>query len=77
MSGSWCFDTTGGISTLVYDDGRQQPRAEHTMSCPPQAAKPQPAVDAAYQILKPGGRIAILDLPKHQFEDARELYTNL
>jgi SAM-dependent methyltransferase len=77
MSGAWCFDTTGGISTLVYDDGGQQPIAEHTMSCPPQVAKPQRAVVAIYRILKPGGRIAILDLLKHQFGDAREPYTNL
>ncbi len=41
------------------------------------AAKPQRAVDAAYRILKPNGRIVILDLLKHQFEDARELYADL
>ena len=41
------------------------------------AAKPQRAVDAAYRILRPGGRIVILDLLKHQFEDARELYADI
>lgn len=40
------------------------------------ADKPAAAIEAAYQILKPGGRIVILDLLKHQFEDARELYAD-
>jgi ArsR family transcriptional regulator len=40
------------------------------------AAKPQRAVTAAWRILKPGGRIVILDLLKHQFEEARELYAD-
>lgn len=38
------------------------------------AEKPANAIAAAHRILKPGGRIVILDLLKHQFEDARELY---
>src|SRR5689334_6250940 len=33
------------------------------------AIHPQRAVDAAYRILKPGGRIVILDLKKHTFEE--------
>ena len=41
------------------------------------APKPQRAVAAAHRILRPGGRIVILDLLKHQFEDARELYADL
>lgn len=40
------------------------------------AAKPEKAIEAAYGILKPGGRIVILDLLKHQFEEARELYAD-
>ena len=41
------------------------------------AANPQRAVHAAHRILKLGGRIVILDLLKHQFEDARELYADV
>jgi ArsR family transcriptional regulator len=38
------------------------------------AADPAAAVAAAYKILKPGGQILILDLLKHNFEKATELY---
>jgi ArsR family transcriptional regulator len=41
------------------------------------AVKPARAVAAAYRIVKPGGRIAILDLLQHQFEQARELYADM
>jgi len=41
------------------------------------APHPQKAVDAARRILKPEGRIVILDLVRHNFEEARELYADL
>ncbi|BDC49159.1 transcriptional regulator [Bryobacterales bacterium F-183] len=41
------------------------------------ALHPQKAVDAAYRIVKPGGRIVVLDLRKHAFEQARELYADV
>lgn len=41
------------------------------------ALHPQRAVDAAWRILRPGGRIAILELKRHSFEEARELYADL
>jgi len=40
------------------------------------AVRPARAVAAAYRIVRPGGRIAILDLLQHQFEQARELYAD-
>ena len=40
------------------------------------AIHPAGAVAAAANILKPGGRIVILDLKKHNFEQARELYAD-
>jgi len=40
------------------------------------AIHPQRAIAAAHQILKRGGRLAILDLLSHRFERARELYAD-
>lgn len=40
------------------------------------AAHPDRAVGEAKRILRPSGRIVILDLAKHRFEEARELYAD-
>jgi ArsR family transcriptional regulator len=40
------------------------------------ALHPERAIDEAGRILRPGGRIVILDLVKHRFEEARELYAD-
>lgn len=40
------------------------------------AEKPARAISEAHRILKPGGKIVIMDLLKHQFEDARDLYAD-
>lgn len=40
------------------------------------ALHPAKAVEAAHRLLKPGGRIVVLDLKRHQFEQARELYAD-
>ena len=41
------------------------------------AEKPQRAIESAFRILRPGGRVVILDLLKHTFEEARELYADV
>jgi len=41
------------------------------------AIHPGRAVEAAFRILKPGGRIVILDLKRHTFEEARDLYADI
>lgn len=38
------------------------------------AAEPARAIQSAHKILRPGGQVMILDLLKHKFEKARELY---
>ena len=38
------------------------------------AAEPAKAIQSAYKILKPGGHIWVLDLMKHTFDRAHELY---
>jgi ArsR family transcriptional regulator len=40
------------------------------------ALHPGRAVQEAFRILAPGGRIVLLDLLKHRFEEARELYAD-
>ncbi len=41
------------------------------------ALHPRKAIEEARRILRPGGRIVILDLLKHGFDDARELYADV
>ncbi|MCC6392980.1 MAG: metalloregulator ArsR/SmtB family transcription factor [Bryobacterales bacterium] len=41
------------------------------------ARHPRKAVEEAWRILRPGGRIAILDLARHHYEQAREMYADV
>lgn len=41
------------------------------------AAHPENAIAEAWRILKPKGQIAVLDLNRHHFEEAREMYADL
>ena len=41
------------------------------------ASKPTKAIDEAFRILKPGGKIIVIDLLEHDFEKARELYADV
>jgi ArsR family transcriptional regulator len=41
------------------------------------AEEPDKALSAAHKILKPGGQVMILDLVRHQFEQAHHLYGDL
>jgi ubiquinone/menaquinone biosynthesis C-methylase UbiE len=40
------------------------------------ALHPERALEGSWRILAPGGRIVILDLVKHRFEEAREVYAD-
>ena len=40
------------------------------------AEHPQTALDSAYRLLAPGGRLVILDLLQHSFDQAKELYAD-
>jgi ubiquinone/menaquinone biosynthesis C-methylase UbiE len=73
-----------GLANLEYrlGDLESPPIAENSLDLAffsqslHHALHPRDAVSAAYRLLKPGGRIVILDLKRHGFEQARDLYAD-
>jgi ArsR family transcriptional regulator len=76
--------TQNGLTNLEYRIGDiEEPPIEDTTldlailsQALHHAEHPQRALDAAFRILKPGGRLIVLDLLQHHFEEARELYAD-
>lgn len=76
--------TKNGIDNLQYKLGDIEnvplPEASVELALLSQALhhaeKPAKAIAEAYRILKPDGKLVILDLKEHQFEKARELYAD-
>ncbi len=75
---------TNGLANLEYrlGDIEEPPIANATLDLAilsqalHHAEHPQRAIDSAFRILKPGGRLIVLDLLQHQFDEARELYAD-
>ncbi len=74
-----------GVTTLEYRKGDLEavPIADGSVDLAlfsqslHHALHPARAITEAWRILKPGGRIAILDLLQHRFAEARELYADV
>jgi ubiquinone/menaquinone biosynthesis C-methylase UbiE/DNA-binding MarR family transcriptional regulator len=74
-----------GVGNLEYRQGDLEtvPIEDHSVDLAffsqalHHAQHPERAVAEAWRILKPGGRIVVLDLMRHTFEDAREMYGDL
>jgi ubiquinone/menaquinone biosynthesis C-methylase UbiE len=74
-----------GVRNLEYRRGdlEELPIETHTVDLAffsqslHHAQHPEHAMNEAYRILKIGGRVAVLDLIRHNFEQAREMYADV
>jgi len=74
-----------GLANLAYKLGdiEQVPLADRSVDLAilsqalHHAQHPQTAVNEALRILRPGGRLLVLDLKEHGFEKARDLYADV
>jgi ubiquinone/menaquinone biosynthesis C-methylase UbiE len=79
-----CLAKENGLANLEYrlGDLESPPIEENTLDLAffsqslHHALHPEKAVCAAFRLLKAGGRIVILDLKRHGFEQARDLYAD-
>jgi len=65
----------GDLEELPLDDGEADLALLHQSLH--HALHPGKALDEAHRILKPGGRVIVMDLLKHGFEQARDMYADV
>jgi ArsR family transcriptional regulator len=65
----------GDLEELPLDDGEVDLALFHQSLH--HAIHPQKAVKEAWRVLRPGGRIVVMDLLRHRFEEAREMYADV
>lgn len=65
----------GDLEELPIEDGEVDLALLHQTLH--HALHPQEALADAWRILRPGGRIAVVDLARHRYEQAREMYADV
>ena len=65
----------GDLEELPLDNGEADLALFHQSLH--HAIHPEKAIAEAWRILKPGGRVVILDLLRHGFDEAREMYADV
>lgn len=65
----------GDLEELPIEDGEVDLALLHQTLH--HALHPQEALAEAWRILRPGGRIAVVDLARHRYEQAREMYADV